>query len=348
MTEKLNQSGSTAKKSIGMVDVARHAGVSPATVSRVINANPTVDSKIREHVWETIRQLKYRPHHAARNLPRGQTGNLAVATPRTSRILFGNPFFSRIFEGIGEALDESHYNMLISTTTPQLKRLLDAHTVDGFLLCAVRKGDPYLEELEAMDLPVVVIGAYGANTSFTTFAPDYVGGTAAEVEYLAKLGHTRIGHLNGPPNSYKSEAGQRGFREAVSRLGLIETGSMLADEFIEHEGYTRFMERKASGKEIPTAYVASSDYLAIGVLKAAIDLGMKIPQELSVVGFGDIPFAALFNPPLTTIHGDLMEMGYEAAQTLISMVNGGSRAPRRVVFPMKIIERGTAVPPSNG
>ncbi len=341
MSGKENDPKTELKKTIGIIDVARDAGVSPATVSRVINGNPTVDAKIREHVRGAIKKLKYRPHHAARNLPRGLTGNLAVATPRSSRVLFTNPFFSRIFEGIGGVLDNSTYNMVVSTTPPQLKRLLDAHTVDGFLLFSVRKGDPYMEELEAMDLPVVVVGAYRQETRFTNFSPDYEGGTVAAVECLANLGHRKIGLVNGPSSSYKSDAGFRGFQEAIRRLGLVETGSLAVDEFIEHEGYASFMKWKTEGGEIPTAYVAGSDHLAVGLLKAASDSGLRVPEDLSVVGFGDVPLAELFNPPLTTIHGDLVEMGSEAATTLISMINGGFRVPRRVVYPMQIIERKT-------
>ncbi len=337
-----------SKKGTGILEVARQAGVSPATVSRVLNGNPTVDAKIQEKVRRTIDRLKYRPHFAARNLPRRLTGNIALATPRSSRVIFSNPFFTRVFEGIGAVIDDSSYNLMFSTTPRQMRRLLDAHTVDGVILISVREDDPYMDELEEMDLPVVVVGAYLRESRFTTLCPDYAGCAVTAVRYLASLGHTKIGHLNGPKASFKSKADRIGFEEGMTMLNLEEVGSLNAEEFVEQAAYASILAHHEAGLDFPTAYVSSSDYLAIGLLKAAADLGIRVPEDLSVIGFGDIPLAALLHPPLTTMHGDLVEMGSEAAQTLIDIVNGVRRTPRRIVYPMRIVERKTTAPPHGG
>jgi LacI family transcriptional regulator len=336
---------SSSKVTVGIIEVAKRAGVSPATVSRVLNDNPTVDPKIRDMVKDAISDLNYRPHFAARNLPRGQTGNLAVVTARSSPVIFANPFFSKVFEGIGSVLDESPYNMMMSLTPSQMKRIMDSRTVDGVILLAVREEDPYIAELESLNLPTVVIGAYRRVSNLTVFCPDYEGGVATAVRFLADLGHKRIGLLDGPSGSYKSCEGRRGFQDAIQQFGLEEVGSLTANEFLERDGFLTFCAYYGKGGPLPTAYVVSSDHLAIGLLKATSDFGIKVPEELSIVGFGDIPIAAHLQPALTSIHGDLVEMGAEAARTLIQMVEGGKQIHRRVVYPMQIVERDSTAPP---
>ena len=347
MAKTVSKRTLSSRKGTGILEVAREAGVSPATVSRVLNGNPTVDPKIQEKVRRTIDRLKYRPHFAARNLPRRLTGNIALATLRSSRVIFSNPFFTRVFEGIGAVLDESPYNLMLSTTPRQMERLLQAHTVDGVILISVREDDPYLEELEEMDLPVVVVGAYLRESRFTTLCPDYTGCAVAAVQYLASLGHRRIGHLNGPKASFKSKADRIGFEEGMTLLKLEEVGSLNAEEFVEQAAHAAVLSHSKAGKAFPTAYVACSDYLAIGLLKAAADLAIRVPEDLSVIGFGDIPLASLLHPPLTTMHGDLVEMGAEAAQTLMDIINGTRRTPRRIVYPMRIVERLSTAPPQD-
>jgi LacI family transcriptional regulator len=366
---------SEPRKASGILAVAQEAGVSAATVSRVLNKKPTVDPKICERVQKVIKRLKYRPHYAARNLPRGQTGNIAVATLRGSQVIFSNPFFTRLFEGFGEVLDESPFNLMFCTTPRQMSRLLSAHTVDGICLVSVREDDPFLDEMEEMELPVVVVGAYLRETTFTTFCPDYSGGAIAAVCHLAGLGHTRIGHLNGPLLSYKSQADRLGFEEGIRRavtsplnplsdaerelvrpLSTLErgrpagevvqeVGSLTALEYLEQAAYAIFKDHLRMGQELPTAYVASSDFLAIGLLRAALEVGLEVPRDLSVIGFGDIPMASLLHPPLTTLHGDLVEMGADAARALIQMITQERRSPRRVVYPLSIIERSSTGPP---
>ncbi|MCA9427976.1 MAG: LacI family DNA-binding transcriptional regulator [Candidatus Omnitrophica bacterium] len=344
MKKQVNKKTS-AKIPVGIVHVAKKAGVSPATVSRVLNDNPTVDPKIREIVKAAIAELNYRPHFAARNLPKGQTGNLALVTARSSPVIFANPFFSKVFEGIGSVLDESPFNLMLSLTPSQMRRLMDSRTVDGIILIAVRENDPYLEEVEEMELPSVVIGAYRRISQMTVFCPDYEGGVASAVKFLAGIGHRRIGLLDGPPDSYKSGEDRRGFEEAIRQLDLEEVGSLTAEEFLERDGFLAFCSHFSEGKPLPTAYVVSSDHLAIGLLKATGDFGIKVPEDLSIVGFGDIPIAEHLQPPLTSIHGDLVEMGAEAARTLIQMVEGRKKIIKRVVYPMQVVERGTTAPP---
>ncbi len=345
MTGQLVKSRSGPRKVIGILEVARAAGVSPATVSRVVNKNPTVDAEIRERVRETITRLKYRPHYAARNLPRGQTGNVAVATLRGSRVIFSNPFFTRLLEGIGDVLDQSSYNLMFSTTPRQMERLLSAHTVDGIILVSVREDDPFISELEEMDMPVVVAGAYMCDSTFTILHLDYAGGAALAVGHLVNLGHQRIGHLQGPVKSYKSKADRAGFEEMISCWGIEEVGSLNADEFSDQSAQAVFLEHVRAGGPLPTAYVASTDNLAAGLLMGAMKLGIQVPEDLSVIGFGDTALAAQVFPPLTSLRGDIAAMGAEATQILIELIGQGERIPRRIVYPLFLAERGSTAKP---
>lgn len=346
MTDISGKGRSEPRKPVGILDVAREAGVSAATVSRVLNGNPTVDPLIREQVQKTIDRLKYRPHYAARNLPRGHTGNIAIATLRGSRMIFSNPFFIKLFEGIGEVLDNSQFNLMFSTTQNQMKRLLSAQTVDGLILVSVREDDPFLADLEEeMDLPVVVAGAYYRQSSFTIYSLDNVRGTEMAVDYLVRLGHRRIGHLTGPVTSFKTHADREGFLKAVSHHGIGEVGSFTAEDFYEQSAYTSFLEYIRRGCPLPTAYVTASDNLAAGLLRAAREQAIKVPEDLSIIGSGDTSLATQLFPALTSLHGDVVGMGAEVTRALINMINKGRRIPNRIIYPLRLIERASSAPP---
>ena len=227
-------------KRISIIDVAREAGVSPATVSRVLHNKPIVDPKVRDMVRETVARMNYRPSFAARNLPMGRTGYLALATPRGSQNIFTNPYVFPSLEGIGKVVDESSFHLIIATTPKQISNLLETHAVDGMILIQFQMDDTEVEAIEKSGIPAVVVGAYKQDTRLSVLTPDYPTSVQIAVEHLAKLGHREIGFICGPPNTFKWRSNQIAFGESIQQLGLREVGSLVTPKYTEESGYTAF------------------------------------------------------------------------------------------------------------
>lgn len=330
------------KKRVGLIDVAREAGVSPATVSRVLHNKPLVSETVRERVKKTAIRLNYRPHYSARRLAQGRTGYVAIATPRGSHQLFSSPYVTRVLDGIGQVLDETSMRLLLSTTPSQFEDLTNSHVVDGIFLLEVTLNDPYLDELEKSDTPVVMIGDYKKKTRFTVYTPDYESAIRMGVEHLVELGHREIGFICGPPNRYKWKPNVKTFQSLIKKHNLREVGSVVSPNYEEETGYRIFSEMIEKGKETPTGYVSTSDFLASGFMRAALDHGWSVPGDLSMVGYGDIPIAALSRPPLTTVGGSLIGVGAQAARNLIDLIEGIADSPVRYTIPLKLIVRESA------
>lgn len=333
------------KKRVGLIDVAREAGVSPATVSRVLHKKPVVSQSVCERVLKTAARLNYRPHFSARHLARGRTGYIAIATPRGSHHLFSSPYVTRVLDGIGQILDETSMRLILSTTATQFEDLTSSHVVDGILLLEVAMEDPYLDVLESSDIPVVLIGDYRTDTRFTVFTPDYESAIRMGVEHLKALGHRRVGFLCGPPNRYKWKLNQDTFHHLINEHGLLEVGSVVSPDYEEETGYRLLSEKLENGAALPSCYVSTSDFLASGFMRAAQDHGLEAPGDLSMVSYGDIPLAALSHPPLTTVGGNFVDVGAHAARTLIDLINGKENSPVRHKIPLRLIVRKSTAPP---
>lgn len=333
------------KKRVGLIDVAREAGVSPATVSRVLHKKPVVSKAVCERVLKTAARLNYRPHFSARHLARGRTGHIAIATPRGSHHLFSSPYVTRVLDGIGQVLDETSMRLILSTTAAQFEDLTSSHVVDGVLLLEVAMEDPYLDVLEASDIPVVLIGDYKKDTHFTIFTPDYEAAIRMGVEHLVNLGHREIGFLCGPPNRYKWKMNQDTFHSLIKEFELREVGSVVSPDYEEETGYRLLSQKIEAGATLPTCYVSTSDFLASGFMRAAQDHGLSVPGALSMVSYGDIPLAALSRPPLTTVGGHFTDVGARAARTLIDLIDGKADTPPRYKIPLRLIIRESTGPP---
>ncbi|SFR00457.1 LacI family DNA-binding transcriptional regulator [Desulfoscipio geothermicus] len=326
---------------VNIKDIAKAAGVSTATVSRVISGKPGVGEETKKKIKQIIEEMGYRPNLGARGLAKRRTGNIGIVSPRQSNIVLGNPFFISILEGVSHVLDQHDYNMVLSFTLSQQKRLLETHSVDGILLFAARIGDPVLEWLDASKLPTVVIGSYQDENAYPSVRPDDEGGIYQAVKYLIAKGHTRICFVNGPLSSIKSIRCRNGYLKAMEEEKLEVT----SEQIIEVPEYDVLVSLKTmnrlfkEGKFQSTAVVCASDYLALGVMKAAISNGIAIPNDLSLIGFGDVPFAELSHPSITTMHTDLKKIGSQAAQMLINEIKGKKIRKRNRVFPMELVER---------
>jgi LacI family transcriptional regulator len=191
-----------------------------------------------------------------------------------------------------------------------------------------------------------VVGAYKQESRFSVLTPDYPAAVQVAVEHLADLGHREIGFICGPPNTYKWRSNQIAFGESIQSLGLREVGSLVTPNYGEEAGYAAFKSLLEKGAKPPAAFVSTSDNLAIGVMNAAQDGGLSVPGDLSVVGYGNIPASRMAQPPLTTVASNLTVMAADAARLLIEIIETKSDQPRRVVYPVSLIARESAGPPS--
>jgi DNA-binding LacI/PurR family transcriptional regulator len=329
-------------------DVARYAGVSIATVSRVLNNSPAVREDTRQRVEAAIRALDYSPNPIARKLSRGLTHTIAVVLP-----LFTLPSFVERLRGVHQELADNAYDLVLYSIesdrqrNEQLARLASPSRVDGLLLISLPPNDEQAALLLDSGVPTVMIDANHVNFP-RVIVDDELGGKLATA-YLIDLGHRQIAFLSDfldTPFHKSMRLRYDGYRSALAEAGIpFKEAYHVYDTHGRHEA--RMLARDLLQlDERPTAIFAASDTQAIGVLDAAQDLGISVPEELSVIGFDGIRDADYMD--LTTIEQPLYESGTTGAGILLSLLRNEIEAlPIEVVLPLKLIKRGTTgLPPS--
>jgi DNA-binding LacI/PurR family transcriptional regulator len=323
-----------------MADVGRLAGVSHQTVSRVINGSCKVREETRERVLAAMRELGYRPNPAARALVTGRSLVLGVVSFDTT--LYGPA--STLF-GIERAAHEAGYFTIVASlesltraSVAQAIERLQLHGVDGILVIA-----PYEEGAEALlhaatEIPLVAVEA-GPPHTVPVVAIDQVAGAADATRHLLELGHRTVCHIAGPLDFIESHQRIDGWRRTLEGAGIAPPEPLIGD-WSPRAGYelgTRLMAEPGV-----TAVFVANDQMALGLLRAAHEAGRDVPRELSVVGFDDIPEAAYFTPPLTTVRQDFNEMGSQGVRLLLEMMSTGVRpATGTAVRPGLIVRAST-------
>ncbi len=327
-------------------DVARAADVSHATVSRVVNGSQNVRQETRQRVEAAMRELGYVAHVSARALARGRTQVLGLLAQEVD-----NAFFTQVIGGVDQQASAQGYDFLVCTTHARREKeaeyvaRLSRGMVDGLLIVLPRGLPDYVEQLRADAFPFVLIdydddapGCSVVNASNRT-------GTRDAIRYLVGLGHRHIGFITGRDNVGATHARLAGYRDEMAAAGLaVRAGDVLEGDFLETRGHAAATEMLRRPDRV-TAIFASSDMAAFGVMRAAADLGIDVPAQLSVVGFDDIPEAARVNPALTTVRQPLREMGRVAVDQLLGRLHDPSRPASRVVLDTELILRGTTAPP---
>ncbi|GAA2752439.1 LacI family DNA-binding transcriptional regulator [Amnibacterium kyonggiense] len=299
-------------------DVADRAGVSYQTVSRMLNAHPGIRADTERRIRAAIDELGYRPNRAARALVTARSRMIGVLL--TARPLHG-PFSS--FLAIVDAVRERGYSV---TTTPDagddpadlvhaLEELL-AHGVEGIV--AIAPQDRAREAVRLSGAPVPVLTLQGVPGELNDFGFDQHEGAVLATRHLLDLGHRRIAHLAGPVGWGEAEQRQRGYERAMLERGLEPR--VLSSDWTPDGGMA--VGRRLLSDERPTAVFAANDEMAVGLLAAAHDLGLAVPDDLSVVGFDDVPFARYLRPALTTVRQDFGDLGRRAIALLIDEIEG--------------------------
>lgn len=328
-------------------DVAQEAGVSVATVSRVFNDKGPVREETRQRILEVAERLGYSPHATARSLSTRKTGNLGVLLPD----LYGE-FFSEVIRGLDLAARQSGYHLLVSSShsdRSEVEAVLRAlrGRVDGLIVMSPEADAQTLRANLSGTLPVVLLNCRVEGSAFDSINLDNYGGALAMIRHLASLGHRRIAHVKGVPGNYDAWERLLGYRDAMQALSASGTEAFeLEGDFSEQSG-------DRAGREIlrmsprPTAVFAGNDAMAVGLLHAFQEAGVRVPEEIAVAGFDDIPIARYLSPPLTTVRVAIAELGALAIERLLqAMARGDAPERQHEILPTALVVRGSCGAPS--
>ena len=335
--------------SVTIKDVARLAGVSVATVSRVMNSSAPVNETTRTRVLAVARDLRFAPNGSARALSRQRTGALGVILPD----LYGE-FFSELLRGMDQEAQRADHSLLVSSSHHDARGVGFAvramrGRVDGLLLMAPEVNPDGLAEVLPTGLATVLLNGAGIQANVHTISVDNVGGARAMTQHLLALGHRRIGFIAGASSNADAGERERGYREALAEAGVSPNDALtIRGDFTEESGW-RGTKTLLALSQPPSVIFAANDAMAIGALSALRDANVKVPEEMAVVGFDDIPIGAFLNPPLTSVHVGIAELGARAAELLLRMLAERpppGTPPRRDVLPTRLAIRGSCGSPS--
>jgi LacI family transcriptional regulator len=335
-------------------DVARLAGVHPATASRALNeeTRSLVNEETAQRVLRASEELGYRPNPIARGLKTNRSYTIGVLIPDLT-----NPLFPPILRGIEDRLEEAGYTPLVANTDNDPEReVLDsqamrARQVDGIIAATARRDHALFDELLAAGLDLVLVNRWLPDAPISSATADDRKGLRLAVEHLVELGHRRIAHIAGPLDYSTGRDRYEGFLEAMRAAGMDPDPELVlvSEAFTEAEGERLCGELLDGGREF-TAIAAANDLLALGCLDTFAKRGVGCPAEVSVVGFNDMPFAARFQPPLTTIRIPHYEIGTVAAELMLERLQDSDAAPQRHLRlePKLVVRDSTATPQAGG
>ncbi|MFC7439836.1 LacI family DNA-binding transcriptional regulator [Laceyella putida] len=330
--------------SVTIKDVARLAGVSPSTVSRVISNHPRISVATVKKVREAMETLGYHPNMMAKSLVSKSTKTLGLVLPRSAEELFANPFFSEVLRGMLAYANQKQYDLLISSANNQqdeletVTRMVLGRRVDGMILMAPRKADPTVEKLLELDFPFVLLGRSLEHPNVLAVNNDNIKASFDATQHLIDQGHTRIGFVSGPPDLVVSEDRLKGYQWALSKAGLPMRDEWVMESDILPKNGFHAVSMVMNLPDRPTAFVVSDDVIAFGMIRELVGAGYQIPEDVSVVGFNNIVLSELSNPPMTTVDIGIYHLGYQAAQHLIRKLQGeeilqtGLTVPHRLVI----------------
>jgi DNA-binding LacI/PurR family transcriptional regulator len=333
----------TPRRQPTLDEVAERAGVSRSAASRVINNAPHVSRATRDAVEKAIKEMGYLPNRAARALATQQTGIVALAIPHDDPELFADPFFAQIIVGVSAALEEADLHLLLCLASSgrgraRLMNLLLTRGVDGIMLIALHGDDPLAGIIDEAGLPAVYVGRP------TPFQPrwfvdsDNLGGARLATEHLVRLGRTRIATITGQLSTEVGQVRYRGYREAMIIAGLTPHGTAEGD-FTEDSGAAAMKALLDSHPDLDAVF-AASDKMAAGALRVLAEAGRSVPADVAVVGFDNLSLAERTDPPLTTIHQSIQDLGKETARTLVAVIAG--QQPPSIVLPTRLVRRESA------
>jgi LacI family transcriptional regulator len=331
---------------ITIADVAARAGVSKTTVSRVLNGKGELDETTAARVRQVIDELGYVPSARAVGLARGRTRIVGVLVPSLTW-----PWMGDVLQGVVDVVEAESYGLLLFTcnrgeeSMRQFATQVSAKSFDGLLVIEPEGTLDYIESLHSRGLPVVLIDDRGHQPLFPSVATTNRSGAEAAAHHLLELGRRHPAVVRGPERFGCTEERLEGFGEVYTTAGLRIPAELVVDGDFTFDGGRQGIKQLLDGERKFDAVFAHNDLSAAGAIQALREAGVKVPADVAVVGFDDIPLAAHTEPALTTVHQPLREMGEAAARMLLSYFEGSPSPENRRVIPTSLIVRGSTETP---
>lgn len=330
-----------------MADVAKRAGVSVTTVSHVLNDTRRVNDGTRERVLQAIEDLGYQPNMLARSLKTQRTFTIGLLLSDIQ-----NPFFTTVVRGVEDVALKRGYHLFLCNTDEDPEREdeylyeLAKKQVDGLIVASAAPSDS-ARKLRSRDLPIVLMDRELSGVDADTIRVDNREGMRLIAEHLFSLGHRRIGLISGPLEKISGLERYEGLRDSLAAFGLELDESLVWFGDFKLESARAAVRRLAGSADRPTALVVANNQMTLGALLEIGELGVRIPDDLSVVGFDDMEWAPLVNPPLTTVAQSAYELGVGAVRMLLDRIEGtGESGQRHVFLEPRLIVRASTAPAS--
>lgn len=331
---------------VTLVDVAKLAGVSVMTASRALSGEGYASEETKTKVLAAAKQLGYTPNALARMMKGGKTNVIGVVVNDLSSPVV-NCFVTALSEEVRKVdMDLFIYNSLGDMGGGKGKSMSEMlHGLwDGLVYVLPRMTDDYLETLEKSRSPIVLINYFRHETSLPVVRGDNINGAQDAVRHLIELGHRRIGFVRGNAYTGQSEQRERGYTAALSEAGIVFDPALVCDGHFQELAATVGVGQLLALTEPPTAIFAASDVMAQGAINAIRGKGLRIPEDISVIGFDDIPAAALTQPPLTTLRHPFEAMAHATVQELVRRIRDAPGRRHRIEFPSEFVMRGSTGP----
>jgi LacI family transcriptional regulator len=324
-------------------DIARLAGVSRSTVSRVVNHHPNVRDTVRKRVQEVIQTTGYHPNAAARTLASQRSSMIGLVLPRSVSSFFSDPYFPRLTQGIAQACNQFDYTLalfLVGTKEDEEKifpRVSRNGLLDGLLVQSGQLGEVLIDRLVSTGIPLVIIGRPFQANDVSYIDVDNVNAANNAVSHLIRVGYKRIGMISGAANSTVSLDRKEGYKRAMLERGRDVDETLIAEgDFSEASGYYAMQQLLPAA---PDAIFAASDLMAIGAMRAVREAGLNIPEDIAFVGFDDLPLATIPTPTLTTVRQPIYQFGMQSVEILIDLIENGLMPPRHFIMDTELIIR---------
>jgi LacI family transcriptional regulator len=326
--------------------VARHAKVSIATVSRTVNRVPTVNPNLAKRVWDAVHELGYFPNTQARALGSGRSGLLGLIVSEIT-----NPFFPELIQGFEDIAVENGYEILVSSTNYDPKRMelcirrMLERKAEGVAVMTFGIERPLFDQLAERNIPLVMVDVGPDRPGVSLLKVDYHHGIRQGVQHLAALGHRRLAFISGPPGLHSADSRVTAFSKSLEECGiqLQQDWLVLGDHTME--GGISAMDKILAGPRQPTAIMCSNDMTALGVLHKAYRAGLRVPDDLSVIGFDDIQMARVMIPPLTSIQMSRVDLARAAVTALRAHLEGTAHQREYKIDTQLVVRESTGFPP---
>lgn len=331
-------------------EIARIAKVSQATVSRVLNDDPQVNEELRQRVLAAVEAYDYVPDARAQSLRSSNKSSktLGLVIHRAPAQLANDPFFSALIAAILAQGGKHGYHLCVDAARTVHSRraiyeeLLRSRRVDGLILVESETDDERIEQLDAQGFPFVLIGRYERGDTIYSVDNDNVGAAEMATGYFIGKGHVRIAYIGGPAGLVLTRDRFAGYKAALEEAGLkFDSSLAVFGDFTEQSGF-RIMRDLLSLPDPPTAVLALDDVLALGAMRAAKQMGKRIPDDLAIIGFNNSPICSYVEPAITSVAVDIPELAKTATEMLIDLIEGCAIEPKRRIVPSHLVMRHSA------